>query len=68
MGHEKFSFRIQKDGTVRIFREGRCVMTLGGPRARKLVGELKGAEDDEVQDRLRRVTGNFKRGNERPGN
>ena len=40
-------------------------MTLGGSRARKLTDELSAADDEGVQRALQRVTGNFKRGNER---
>ena len=66
MGHETFSYRIHKDGIVRIFWEGRCVMTLGGQRGQKLIDQLTATkEEDAVQRLLQRVTGNFKRGNER---
>jgi len=65
MGHETFSFRVHKDGVVRILWEGRCVMTLGGARGRKLAGELADADEEQLQYLLRRATGNFKRGDER---
>ena len=67
MGHEMFDYQATKDGVVRIFWEGRCVMTLGGRRGRRLTAELEDAEDEQVQYLLRRATGNFKRGNERHG-
>lgn len=66
MGHETFSYQVHKNGLVRIFWEGRCVMTLGGMRAEKLAGELADADEDHIQYLLQRATGNFKRGNERP--
>jgi hypothetical protein len=66
MGHEIFSYQITKSGLVRIFWDGRCVMTLGGKRAEKLASQLSAAETEaDVQALLQRVTGNFKRGNER---
>ncbi|MBX3144455.1 MAG: hypothetical protein KF813_11900 [Trueperaceae bacterium] len=65
MGHEVFSVQITKDGKVRVFWEGRCVLTLGGERAARLIAELDGASFEEQQYALQRVTGNFKRGNER---
>ncbi|NJN44044.1 MAG: hypothetical protein HC806_04490 [Anaerolineae bacterium] len=65
MGHEIFSYQILKNGNIRIFWEGRCVMTLGGNRAQKLARDLNNAEEGEIQNLLQRVTGNFKRGNER---
>jgi hypothetical protein len=52
-------------GLVRIFWEGRCIVTVGGERGQALAEELSGAGDEEVQYLLQRVTGNFKRGNER---
>lgn len=65
MGNEVFTARVTKDGRVRIFWEGRCVLTLGGERAARLRAELEGASFEEQQYALQRVTGNFKRGNER---
>jgi hypothetical protein len=68
MGQELFSYQLTKSGVIRIFWEERCVMTLGGKRASKLAKDLETAEEEEdVQQILRRVTGNFKRGNERQG-
>ncbi len=65
VGHETFSYRAQKNGTVRIFWEGRCVKTLGGERGRDLASRLAEAGEEEAQELLQRATGNFKRGNER---
>lgn len=65
MGKEEFRYQITKDQVVRIFWEGRCVMTLGGQRGQLLATELADAGEEEVQYALQRVTGNFKRGNER---
>jgi hypothetical protein len=65
MGQEIFSYQLTKSGIVRIFWEGRCVMTLGGKRAKKLAQDLSNAEEEaDVQGLLQRVTGNFIRGNE----
>ena len=65
MGSEFFGYQITKDQVVRIFWEGRCVMTLGGRRGQLLAAELEEAGEEETQYALQRVTGNFKRGNER---
>ena len=68
MGGETFDYQTYKNGTVRIFWEGRCVMTLGGARGEKLRAALETAEfEADVQALLQRATGNFKRGNERRG-
>jgi hypothetical protein len=65
MGKEIFDYQITKRGVIRIFWEGRCVMTLGGQRGQELARDLAEADEDKVQSLLQRVTGNFKRGNER---
>ena len=65
MGHERFDWHATKDGAVRIFWEGRCVMTIGGARGTQLAVELEEADDAHVQYLLQRATGNFRRGNER---
>ena len=65
MGGELFSFAVTKDGIVRVFWQGRCVTTVRGRRGVELGQALGVAGEEEVQHLLRRVTGNFKRGNER---
>jgi hypothetical protein len=50
---------------VRIFWQGRCVMEIGGDRGARLAADLAEAGPSEEQALLARVTGNFKRGNER---
>ena len=65
MGNEIFDYQITKRGVIRIFWEGRCVMTLGGKRGQKLAHDLAAADEDQAQYLLQRATGNFKRGNER---
>jgi hypothetical protein len=67
MGQEAFTWKVHKDGGVRIFWQGRCIMTLGGTRGRDLAAELSIASHEQAQYMLQRVTGNFKRGNERAG-
>jgi len=65
VGHEQFDYQTTKDGAVRIFWEGRCVMTLGGVRGSRLASDLADADAEQVQYLLQRATGNFRRGNER---
>lgn len=67
MGHERFHYTLHKGDKVRIFWEGRCIMTLGGHRGAELIQELNGVSDAEAQYIMQRITGNFKRGNERQG-
>ncbi len=65
MGGETFTYKVAKADVVRIFWQGRCVLTLGGTRGRILAAQLAAAGPEEVQGVLQRATGNFKRGNER---
>ncbi len=61
----QFAYQLLKDGTVRISHRGRHVVTLAGARAERFRAAL--ADGHEEQLLMARVTGNFKRGNERRG-
>ena len=59
-------FRWQRRGDeVVIFHRGRPVTTLRGEAAAAFLAEVEGASDDDAQERMARVTGNYRRGNER---
>jgi hypothetical protein len=60
-----FAWRATKDGRVRISWRGRLVTTLAGAPAARFLREVDGADEEAEQLLLARVTGNFKRGNER---
>jgi hypothetical protein len=60
-----FSYRVTKDGDVTIFRSGRVVTVLRGVAAQRFVAKADGAPPDAQQQLMARVTGNYKRGNER---
>lgn len=62
--NDPFTYRVTKAGQVRISRGGRVVMTVGGSRAVRLVAAL-GVDDEADQHLLARITGNYRRGNER---
>jgi hypothetical protein len=64
---DPFDWRVTKDGQVLVSRGSRVVTTVRGPAAAKLLGRLEVAADEEAQQLLARVTGNYKRGNERRG-
>jgi hypothetical protein len=61
----EFSWRGTKDGRVLVDWRGRTVVTLAGARASRFLAEAEDADPDAEQLLLARVTGNFKRGNER---
>ncbi len=60
-----FDYQITKDGKVMIFYNGKQVKVMKGKPAEKLIARLKDSGDHDIQLELARVTGNFKRGNER---
>lgn len=64
----EFSYRLVKDGSIRIAWRGKHVVTLTGPKAAAFRARIESADEGEAQLLLARATGNFKRGNERtPG-
>jgi len=64
-----FDWRTTKDGRVLVSRGDRQVTVVGGEAARKLSAALDAAQaqgdNDAAQQLLARITGNYKRGNER---
>lgn len=60
-----FSWRATKGGGVAIQRAGRIVTILRGAAAREFLAAAEGADDRARQQAMARVTGNYKRGNER---
>lgn len=62
---EGFDWSRRKNGDVVITHHGRAATVLRGRAAERLLADLAGAEDAAVQQRLARVTGNYRRGNER---
>ena len=64
-GDLDFTFRAAKGGNVTIFRRGKSVTTLRDGAARIFLAEAVNATLVEQQQLMARVTGNYKRGNER---
>ncbi|QFT87981.1 hypothetical protein FIU87_04865 [Bacillus sp. THAF10] len=61
-----FSYRTSKDSTVFLEYEGRQVKILKGKEATKFLEKMDFATGEkEMQLIMAKVTGNFKRGNER---
>ena len=63
---EVFTHRITKDKKVFIYYYGKQVTTLSGKRAENFISEIEGKEGKEAQLIMAKITGNFKRGNEKP--
>ena len=60
-----FSYRITKDKKVFISYEGKQVTILSGKKAEDFITKIQNAEGKEAQLIMAKVTGNFKRGNEK---
>lgn len=60
-----FDYTATKDGRVLITWYGKHVTTLKGEKARKFLAQVDGLDEREAQLVMAKVTGNFKRGNER---
>ena len=60
-----FSYRIAKDKKVFISYHGKQVTILCGSRAEKFISDIEDTAGREAQLIMAKVTGNFKRGNEK---
>ncbi|MGB7538821.1 MAG: hypothetical protein WBM17_09795 [Anaerolineales bacterium] len=60
-----FTYRIVRQGEVQLFHHGRLAATLRGERAQDFLAEIEAGGDTDAQQIMARLTGNYKRGNER---
>lgn len=60
-----FTYRKRKGGDVEILHRGRIASTLRGQDAVAFLAEVGAQGEHESQQLMARVTGNYKRGNER---
>lgn len=61
-----FSYKVTKNNTILIYYHGKQVKLLKGKDAEKILEKINNAEGIQaVQLILAKITGNFKRGNER---
>lgn len=60
-----FTYQISKKGDVAIRHKGLVATTLRGKRALDFAEQAKSMSDSELQHLMARLTGNYKRGNER---
>lgn len=65
LDEEPFEYKELKDGKVQIYWNSKPVMLLKGAEAHKLLKRLENSEGKQTQLILAKVTGNFKRGNEK---
>jgi len=62
---EIFSYQVNNENKVFIFWKGKQVKVLKGKEAQLLLDKIAGLDRIGVQLALAKITGNFKRGNER---
>lgn len=69
LGEEPFAYQITKNGTVTINYKGKQIKVVKDKEAERLITRIKAVENNilEVQLLLAKITGNFKRGNEKLG-
>lgn len=60
-----FTYRQRKDGTLEILHHGQLAATLGQMEAQEFLDEVKSGAPSDAQQLMARLTGNYKRGNER---
>ena len=60
-----FTHRTRKSGDVEILHSGRLAATLRGVAAAEFLSEVAGCDEAAAQQLMARLTGNYKRGNER---
>lgn len=64
---EVFTYKIMKDNKVFIYWKGKQVSILTGKASDKFLKSIDGKEHLETQLVMAKLTGNFKRGNEKDG-
>lgn len=60
-----FTHRRRKDGSVVLYHHGRLAATLRGRDAEAFLLEASDPSSPQAQQLMARLTGNYKRGNER---
>jgi hypothetical protein len=60
-----FSFRERKGAVVEVFHHGRLASTLRGHDAQDFLAEVGSCSAADAKQLMARLTGNYKRGNER---
>jgi hypothetical protein len=60
-----FTYRVRKNKAVEVLHRGRLASTLRGNEATDFLSEVESGSEDDAQQLMARITGNYKRGNER---
>ncbi len=67
LDEEVFSYRAMKDGKVFLYWYGKQVKILKGKEAEEFSAKIAGLNHKAAQLVMAKITGNFKRGNEKLG-
>ena len=62
---EGFTYRERKSGEIEVLHFGKAAALLRGRQAERFRARASGATELELQHLMARMTGNYKRGNER---
>jgi hypothetical protein len=67
LSEEPYSYQSTKNGSVVIYYNGKQIKMIKDCEAERLIARIREVEDNitEVQLLLAKITGNFKRGNEK---
>jgi len=65
LDEEIFKYKITKNKKVLISYEGKQVTTLNGKKSDDFIAKIKNTDGKEAQLIMAKITGNFKRENER---
>lgn len=60
-----FRWKARKGGEVAITHRGRRAAVLRGDRAAEFLADAAGMDEASLQQEMARLTGNYRRGNER---
>ncbi|MBP6530475.1 MAG: hypothetical protein KA260_10165 [Burkholderiales bacterium] len=60
-----FTYRSRKTGEIQVLHHGKVAATLRGTDAVDFVAEVEHGDAADAQQLMARLTGNYKRGNER---
>ena len=60
-----FTYQAVKDDKIFIYWHEKRVTILKGKEAQRFIDKIRGLGDQEMQLVMAKITGNFKRGNER---
>lgn len=65
LDEEPFSYKVMKDNKIFIYWNGKQVSILKGKESEQFLSKIQNKSTKEIQLIMAKITGNFKRGNEK---